>query len=82
VTLHGNPEGATSTTLERDLLPVIEALSKDVPLKPKHRDHALTGNWKDYRDCHIKLDLILIYAKPAPGLLHLVRLGSHAELSL
>jgi mRNA interferase YafQ len=42
----------------------------------------LTGDWKDHRDCHIKPDLVLIYRKPEDSVLHLVRLGSHAELSL
>jgi len=51
-------------------------------LEPGHRDHALTGDWKDYRDCHIKPDLVLIYQKPDADTLRLVRLGSHSELSL
>ncbi|VAW69285.1 mRNA interferase YafQ [hydrothermal vent metagenome] len=25
----------------------------------------LTGEWKDFRDCHIKPDLVLIYRKPS-----------------
>jgi len=47
---------------------------------PRHRDHALTGDWRDHRDCHIKPDLVLIYRKPDDDTLQLVRLGSHAEL--
>jgi len=31
------------------------------PLPPKYRDHALTGNYKGYRDCHIEPDWVLIY---------------------
>ncbi|MFZ9611571.1 MAG: type II toxin-antitoxin system YafQ family toxin [Methylococcales bacterium] len=49
---------------------------------PKHRDHSLTGDWKDHRDCHVKPDLVLIYRKPNDEVLQLVRLGSHAELGL
>ena len=45
-------------------------------------DHALTGDWKDYRDCHVKPDLVLIYQKPDSATLRLVRLGSHSELGL
>ena len=48
----------------------------------KHRDHALTGDSKDHRDCHIKPDLILIYRKLDDAVLQLVRLGSHSELGL
>ena len=43
-------------------------------------DHALSGEWSDHRDCHVKPDLILIYQKPDADTLRLVRLGSHSEL--
>jgi len=46
------------------------------------RDHPLTGEWKDHRDCHIRPDLVLIYRVPDAKTLQLVRLGSHSELSL
>jgi len=75
-------KGKHRATLEEDLLPVIEALSQDQALAPKHKDHALTGHWKDHRDCHIKPDLVLIYMKPDAQTLTLVRLGSHAEIRL
>jgi mRNA interferase YafQ len=51
-------------------------------LPTSYLDHALAGNWQDHRDCHIKPDLVLIYRKPDPQTLQLVRLGSHSELSL
>jgi mRNA interferase YafQ len=54
----------------------------DQLLEPRHRDHALTGEWKDHRDCHVKPDLVLIYRKPNDATLQLVRLGSHSELGL
>ena len=82
-------KGQHRLTLEADLLPIIEALVADVALDAKHRDHALTGNWKDYRDCHVRPDLVLIYrlmdgdgTEADPGLLVLARLGSHSELAL
>ena len=37
-----------------DVLGVITKLASDEPLAERHRDHALTGEWKDSRDCHIK----------------------------
>ena len=64
------------------LIAVITALANDQSLAEKHRDHALTGDWKDHRDCHIKPDLVLIYRKPDDAVLQLVRLGSHSELGL
>ncbi len=51
------------------------------PLPTHYKDHALTGNWSDYRDCHLSPDLVLIY-KFDDDTLTLVRLGSHSELSL
>jgi mRNA interferase YafQ len=42
----------------------------------------LSGNWIGFRDCHIKPDLVLIYEKPGPLMLRLVRLGSHSEIGL
>ncbi|MDR0781204.1 MAG: type II toxin-antitoxin system YafQ family toxin [Pseudomonadales bacterium] len=75
-------KGRHRTTLDTDLHAVLSALLDDFPLEPRHRDHALAGNWKDHRDCHVKPDLVLIYSKPDPDTLRLVRLGSHSELGL
>jgi len=75
-------KGQHRATLDADLVPVLEALARDQPLEPRHRDHALTGEWKDHRDCHVKPDLVLIYRKPDDATLQLVRLGSHSELGL
>lgn len=61
---------------------LIQALANDLPMPAKLRDHALTGEWKDHRDCHVRPDLVLIYRKPNNQALQLVRLGSHSELSL
>lgn len=53
-------KGRHRATLEADLLLVIDALANDAALEVCHRDHALTGDWKDHRDCHVKPDLVLI----------------------
>jgi mRNA interferase YafQ len=74
--------GQHSKTLEAALLAVVELLSEDTPLPARNFDHSLTGNWSDCRDCHIRPDLVLIYRKPDPESLELVRLGSHSELGL
>ncbi len=62
-----------------DLYGVIESLADDVPLAPRLRDHQLTGNLKDLRECHIRPDLLLVY-RLEPGILRLVRLTSHSDL--
>ncbi len=74
----GQHRNALGTTL----ITILKALAEDKPLTQKHRDHALTGNWVDHRDCHLKPDLLLIYRKPDEEVLQLVRLGSHSELGL
>jgi mRNA interferase YafQ len=75
-------KGQHHTTLDADLFPIVDLLANDHPLEWRQRDHALTGDWKDHRDCHIKPDLVLIYLKPDAQTLRLVRLGSHSELGL
>ena len=67
-------------TLDTDLLPVLRALAKDESLDARYRDHALSGDWSGYRDCHVKPDLVLIYRKPDARTLRLARLGSHSEV--
>jgi mRNA interferase YafQ len=61
---------------------VISLLVNDHPLPANFHDHALTGDWADHRDCHIRPDLVMIYRKPDDDTLELVRLGSHSELDL
>jgi len=58
---------------------VVALLANDLPLEIKHRDHALTGDWVGFRECHIRPDWLLIY-KLLPGRLYLARSGSHAVL--
>ena len=67
-------------SLAEDFAKVLTALATDTPLEARHRDHALTGDWKEHRDCHVKPDLVLICRKPDDKTLQLVRLGSHAQL--
>ncbi len=73
-------KGQHRATLDDDLIPVLKALALDHPLESRHHDHDLSSNWKGYRECHIKPDLLLIYHKPDEEMLRLARLGSHSEL--
>ena len=59
---------------------VVALLLSGQVLPENSRDHALSGDWVGYRECHIKPDLLLIYRKPDADTLRLARLGSHAEL--
>ena len=72
-------EKRTNGQLDDLLMPVITLLLADGELPERLRDHPLDGEWKGYRDCHVRPDLVLIYAKTA-STFTLVRLGSHSEL--
>lgn len=65
--------------LDMVLIEILYLLLNDKPLPQQYKDHDLIGNWKGFRECHIKPDLLLIYRKN-DDLLQLVRLGSHSEL--
>lgn len=58
---------------------VVTTLAMKQPLAFHHRDHALTGNWRGYRECHIQPDWLLIY-RVEDDELQLARTGSHSEL--
>jgi mRNA interferase YafQ len=73
-------EKKTDAALDEALVPVLELLATDGEIPERLRDHALGGDWKGCRDCHVKPDLVLIYAKADDDVLTLIRLGSHAEL--
>jgi mRNA interferase YafQ len=60
---------------------VVDALASGEKLSEKHRDHALTGDWESFRECHIQPDWLLIYKISGDSLiLTLVRTGSHSDL--
>lgn len=69
-----------SKDIDQLLSAVVEKLLVDGKLPPRNRDHELSGNWKGYRECHLKPNLLLIYRKPDADTLRLARLGSHSEL--
>ena len=63
------------------LTTIIKLLANGTPLPEKHKDHALTGNWGNYRECHITPDWLLIYKIENDILvLTLTRTGSHSDL--
>ncbi|MFB1289187.1 type II toxin-antitoxin system YafQ family toxin [Helicobacter pylori] len=48
------------------LYKVVENLAKEQPLAPKYKDHPLKGALKDFRECHLKPDLLLVYQIKKP----------------
>jgi mRNA interferase YafQ len=59
---------------------VVALLVSGQVLPKNNRDHALSGDWMGYRECHIKPDLLQIYRKADADTVRLARLGSHSGL--
>ena len=65
----------------KELEKVIDFLKTGEPLPQIYKDHPLSGEWKHYRDCHIRPDWILIYRILEDSLiLELSRTGTHSDL--
>ena len=60
---------------------VLDALMREEPLDQKYKDHALTGNYIGFRECHIQSDWLLIYAiSESELILTASRTGTHSDL--
>ena len=60
---------------------VIDKLRQGIPLEEKYKDHALSGNFDGFRECHIKPDWLLVYLIEDDILtLTLVNTGSHSDI--
>lgn len=60
---------------------IIEIIALGKKLDEKLKDHKLHGELSNYRECHIKSNLLLIYKKDDQNLiLLLVNIGSHDDL--
>jgi len=58
---------------------IVEAISLEKPLPIKNRNHKLSGEWKDFMECHIEPDWLLIYEIDSESLI-LARTGTHSDL--
>jgi len=60
---------------------VIDTLLEGKVLDEKYRDHALTGNYIGFRECHIQSDWLLIYRIEYDELILVAsRTGTHSDL--
>ena len=60
---------------------VLTMLATGKPLPQKYNDHALKGDYKGHRECHIQPDWLLIYTiNQGDLILTATRTGSHSEL--
>ncbi len=66
---------------EKIFIGVVEVLATGEKLDAKYRDHKLTRNLKDFRECHLAPDILLIYEiDDGVLILTLVSIGSHSQL--
>ena len=66
-----------------ELNTVVDWLAAGQALPDRNRDHALTGDYIGFRECHIRPDWVLIYQiRETELVLVLVETGSHADLVL
>jgi mRNA interferase YafQ len=60
---------------------IVKKLANGEKLPIRNRDHALTGNYEGFRECHIGTDWLLVYRIEDDVLvLTLSRTGSHSDL--
>lgn len=63
------------------LVNILALLAGGDPLPAQYKDHALTGNLQDFRECHIEPDWLLLYQIYENTLiLSATATGSHADL--
>lgn len=75
-------KSAKKRNLDLSLLnTVIDKLQQGIPLEAKYHDHALKGEFKGFRECHIQPDWLLLYLIENDILtLTLIDTGTHADL--
>ena len=60
---------------------IITKLANMESLPPENRDHQLSGNWANFRECHILPDWLLVYQIQNDVLvLTLARTGTHSDI--
>ena len=58
---------------------VVSKLLNGTPLDKKYKEHFLKGTPEQYKECHLKPDLLLIY-RVHKDEVQLIDIGSHSEL--
>ena len=64
-----------------ELFRLIDMLCQGIPLPQEKKDHALSGKYSGYRECHVRPDFLLVY-KIVENRLELIlyRAGTHSDL--
>lgn len=58
---------------------MLRLIANEGPLPAEFKDHALSGEMRDQRECHVGGDFLLIYHVRGDSIVF-VRAGTHAEL--
>ncbi len=62
----------------RKLWRITQALVEGRELAPRHRPHKLSGQWRNFMECHVEQDWLLIWH--GDNTVTLVRTGTHSDL--
>ena len=63
----------------KELKKVMDNLIEEIPIESKYLEHKLHGEWRDYLECHLKPNWLLIY-KITYDEIRFARLGTHQQL--
>ena len=64
-----------------ELQEVLGKLCAEELLEERYRDHALTGRYEGFRECHVRPDWLLVYAVDQDRLVLVAsRTGTHSDL--
>ena len=58
---------------------IITFLISEKGLSHQYRDHPLKGKFKNFRECHIESDWLLIYKQEGDNI-YFIRTGTHSDL--
>ncbi len=73
-------KNAKKRGLDMNLLDsVILTIANQIPLNKLYKDHALKGEWSDFRECHISFDWLLVYKYTDDGVIF-ARTGTHQDI--
>jgi mRNA interferase YafQ len=62
-----------------ELKQVMTTLIDEIELDEKYLDHKLIGNFKGFRECHLKPDWLLLYKVDTQNI-KFARLGTHQQI--
>lgn len=74
-------KGGLKKSVQKDIVETIDLIASGAKLPSSYRDHQLHGEYREYRECHVQGDLLLIYQIIDTELIMLMaNIGSHNDL--